>query len=193
VQREQGERILTALQESGAELIAEDLGVVPDFVRASLDELGVPGLKVMRWERDWDAEGQPFRDSASYPPLSVAISGSHDTETIAEWWTNAGGDERVSAIQLPSFVDAAIAVDETFSERLRDAVLHCVFGAASNLVLVPMQDIFGWFERINIPAVVSEENWSWRLPWPVDDMLRQEDALERARFLQRLAEKTRRT
>ena len=191
-QREQGERILTALQESGAELIAEDLGVVPDFVRASLDQLGVPGLKVMRWERDWEVEGKPFRDPSGYPSLSVAISGSHDTETIAEWWTNADGEERLSAVRLPCFVDAAIAVDETFSDRLRDAVLRCVFGAASNLVLVPMQDIFGWFERINVPAVVSEENWSWRLPWPVDEMLRQEDAVERARFLQRLAHATRR-
>jgi len=192
-QREQGERILRALQDSGAELVAEDLGVVPDFVRASLDQLGVPGLKVLRWERDWDAEGKPFRDPGAYPQLSVAISGSHDTETIAEWWTNADAEERLGAVQLDSFVNAAIAVDETFSDRLRDAVLQCIFGAGSDLVLVPMQDIFGWFERINVPAVVSEENWSWRLPWPVDEMLRQEEATERAQFLQRLADSTQRT
>ena len=189
-QRAQGERILTALMESGAQLIAEDLGVVPDFVRASLDALRVPGLKVVRWERDWDAEGKPFRDPAGYPQVSVAISGTHDTETVAEWWTNADGDERTSAVQLPAFVAAAIAVDETFSDRIRDAVLQCIFGAASDLVLVPMQDIFGWFERINVPAVVSDENWSWRLPCPVEEMLRQEDAVERAEFLQRLARRT---
>jgi 4-alpha-glucanotransferase len=191
-QQRQGERILGVLQASGAELIAEDLGVVPAFVRESLARLNVPGLKVIRWERDWKAEGKPFRDPAAYPAVSVAISGTHDTETVAEWWTNADGDERISAVQLPSFAEAAIVVDETFSPRLRDAVLYCLFGAGSDLVLVPMQDIFGWYERINVPAVVSDDNWSWRLPWPVDDMLRQHEAVERAEFLRAVARRTRR-
>ncbi|CAN5819975.1 4-alpha-glucanotransferase [soil metagenome] len=191
-QQQQGERILCLLQDSGAELIAEDLGVVPQFVRESLARLAVPGLKVIRWERDWKAEGKPFRDPAAYPAVSVAISGTHDTETVAEWWTNADGEERSSAVQLPSLVAANIAVDETFTDRLRDAVLQCLCGAGSDLVLVPMQDVFGWYERINVPAVVSDENWSWRLPWPVDDLLRQEDAVERAEFLQRVGRQTRR-
>jgi 4-alpha-glucanotransferase len=39
----QGETILRMLAETGAAIIAEDLGVVPDFVRASLSRLGVPG------------------------------------------------------------------------------------------------------------------------------------------------------
>ena len=41
------------LREPGAEIIAEDLGIVPDFVRESLARLGVPGYKVFRWERHW--------------------------------------------------------------------------------------------------------------------------------------------
>lgn len=189
-QRAQGGRILTALRDSGAHIIAEDLGIVPDFVRASLDAIQVPGLKVLRWERDWDADGHPFKDPAEYPSVSVAISGTHDTETIAEWWTNAGGEERIRASALPAFVEASITPDETFSERLRDAVLETLFASGSDLVLAPMQDIFGWAERINVPAVVSDENWSWRLPWPVDEMLRQRDARDRAAYLERLSRKT---
>ena len=52
---------------AGAEIIAEDLGTVPDFVRASLARLGVPGFRVFRWERHWHADGQPFRDPRDYP------------------------------------------------------------------------------------------------------------------------------
>ncbi len=67
-------------------LIAEDLGVVPDFLRASLAGLGVPGCKVLRWERDWHAPGQPFIDPADLRPLSAAMTGTHDTEPLAVWW-----------------------------------------------------------------------------------------------------------
>src|SRR5688500_6887416 len=57
-----GERVLAVFREPGSEIIAEDLGTVPDFVRGSLVRLQVPGYKVLRWERHWHSEGQPFRD-----------------------------------------------------------------------------------------------------------------------------------
>ena len=63
-----GEKVLTALVESArARVIAEDLGTIPPFVRASLEKLGVPGYKVMMWEKDGDS----FRDPATYPLLSL--------------------------------------------------------------------------------------------------------------------------
>ena len=31
-----------------------------------------------------------------------------------------------------------------------------------------MQDLFGWRDRINVPGTVGDDNWTWRLPWPVD-------------------------
>jgi 4-alpha-glucanotransferase len=35
-------------------------------------------------------------------------------------------------------------------------------------LLVPIQDVFGWRDRINTPATVTDRNWTWRLPWPVN-------------------------
>ena len=186
-QREQGERLMRLFQASGAEILAEDLGTVPAFVRESLARLGVPGLKVLRWEREWEVDGKPFKDPASYPPVSVAISGTHDTETVAEWWDNADRDEREQAARLLSRDAAAISADEPFSDRLRDAVLEALYGSGSNLVLVPVQDIFGWRDRINVPAVVDERNWSWRLPWPVDRLEGEPAARDRAAWLHELA------
>ena len=61
-QRAQGERLLSVFSEGGASLIGEDLGTVPDFLRVSLAERGIPGMKVMRWERNWHADGHPFHD-----------------------------------------------------------------------------------------------------------------------------------
>ncbi len=186
----QGERLLTLFRQHGGFVIAEDLGIVPEFVRASLDRLGIPGLKVMRWERDWKAEGHPFMDPAAYPPVSVAISGTHDTETLAEWWAETDAAERRAVLALPQLRHSGIRPDEPFSDRVRDALLGVVFGARSDLLLVPVQDIFGWCDRINVPAVVSEENWSWRMPWPADRLVTEPDAVERAAFIRRLAQET---
>src|SRR6185436_7821654 len=47
-QRELGEKLVRLYLDCGSAVIAEDLGTVPDFVRASLRDLGVPGYKVFR-------------------------------------------------------------------------------------------------------------------------------------------------
>ena len=182
----QGERLLELFKATGASIIAEDLGTVPDFVRESLTRLGVPGLKVMRWEREWEVDGQPFRMPADYPPASVAISGTHDTEPMAEWWTAAPAEERAAALEIPQLQAAGISPESPFSDAVRDALLAAVFAAGSDLVLLPVQDIFGWRDRINTPAVVNDENWSWVLPWPVDRLADQPEAVERAEAIDRL-------
>jgi 4-alpha-glucanotransferase len=188
-QRAQGERLLSLFGERGSRIIAEDLGVVPDFVRESMAALGVPGLKVMRWEREWHAQGQPFRDPAKYPSRSVAASGTHDTEPMAEWWDAADASERRIVTDVPALRAAGCRTDMPFSPQLRDAFVECLFGAASDLLLLPVQDIFGWRDRINTPASVNQHNWTWRLPWPVEDLRSRPEAQKRAAFLASLSSK----
>ena len=187
-QTAQGERLLQLFLDSGASILAEDLGTIPDFVRDSLDRLAVPGLKVMRWEREWKVDGQPFRDPAGYPAASVAMSGTHDTDTMAEWWDTADQDERAAAVAMPALRDAGLHPEEPYSGRVRDALLASLYASGSDLLLVPVQDVFGWRDRINTPAVVSADNWSWQLPWRVDRLADQPEATGRAAFLRRLAE-----
>ena len=156
-----GERLLKIFGGSGADIIAEDLGVVPDFVRASLARLGVPGFRVFRWERYWSGEGQPFVDPADYPAVSVATSGTHDTETTAVWWESASAHDRQQVAGLPTMqrVMRGAEVD-------RDALLEVLMASGSGLVLFPVQDLFGWRDRINEPGTVNDHNWTFRLPWP---------------------------
>ena len=53
----------------------------PTSCATTLTGLEIPGYKVLRWEREWDEPGKPFKDPLSYPACSVATSGTHDTET----------------------------------------------------------------------------------------------------------------
>ena len=64
-----------------------------------------------------------------------------------------------------------------------DAILRVLLDAGSRLTIIPVQDIFGWRNRINTPAVVDEQNWTWRLPWPVDRLEHISEAQMRARNL----------
>jgi 4-alpha-glucanotransferase len=172
-----GERVLDVFREPGSEIIAEDLGVVPDFVRQSLSRLGIPGYKVFRWEREWKIPGQPFKDPKSYPPVSVATSGTHDTEPMAIWWEGAPRDEKEAVLALPSLRahltedEVAAAVDAPgLPHAVHEALIESLYASGSNLLILPIQDVFGWRDRINQPATVSGENWTWRLPWRSDQL-----------------------
>jgi 4-alpha-glucanotransferase len=156
-QIELGETLVQILRGASSEtaVIAEDLGSVPAFVRASMARLDLPGLKVLRWEHHWDLEGQPAIDPATFPEASVATTGTHDIEPLA-------------------------AMPEGATEGARDAIVRSLLSAGSFLTLLPLQDVFGWTDRINTPAVVDDINWTWRLPWPVDVWLHHDEALARA-------------
>lgn len=179
----QGERLLRLFLESGARILVEDLGMVPDAVRESLARLGVAGLKVLRWERHWHDQAQPFRRPSEYPAASVATSGTHDTETLVEWWDGADLLERRLCADLPGMRERGVDPASSCTSAVRDALLRLIVGSGSDLAILPVQDVFGWRDRINTPASVNGDNWTWRLPWPVDDLARQAEARDRAAFL----------
>ncbi|MSO82875.1 MAG: 4-alpha-glucanotransferase [Acidobacteria bacterium] len=182
-----GARVLQVLREPGAEIIAEDLGIVPEFVRESLTRLSVPGYRVLRWERQWDADDQPFTDPVDYPPRAVATSGTHDTESMAVWWEGAPTEEKAAVLAIPS-VRARLTSDACaratrepgLSDQLRDTLLEVLYASGGDTLILPIQDVFGWRDRINQPATVSAANWTWRLPWPVDQMSAEPEAVAAA-------------
>ena len=185
-----GERVLGVFRETGSCIIAEDLGTVPGFVRLSLARLGIPGYKVLRWEREWDQPDRPFRDPLAYPPVSVATSGTHDTEPLAVWWDAAPEEEREKVgeiAMLRALVGRCDLATADFTARLRDGLLEVLFASGSDFLILPIQDVFGWRDRINVPATVSDENWSYRLPWPVDALENEPQARERAARLREWA------
>ncbi len=187
-----GERLIGIFREPGAEIVAEDLGTVPPFVRASLARLGVPGFAVLRWERQWGRDEQPFRDPADYPVLSVAVSGTHDTEPMATWWDLASDDERSLVNALPTIQrvteGAGLAAGRS-DARTRDGLLEALMASRSMLVLLPIGDVFGWRSRINEPATISDTNWTFRLPWPCDRLDEEAEVAERRDRLRLWAER----
>ena len=167
-----GERVIGAMlagaRSAGAQLIAEDLGVIPDFVRRSLAKLGVPGYKVLIWEKD----GHVFRDPTKFPAVSLACFGTHDTSSVAVWWEALSRDEREAVIKLPLLAPHARELGPAFTPAVHRALVTQICAAGSELVLFLLQDVLGTRDRINTPGTTTSANWTYRLPAPVEDLMR---------------------
>jgi 4-alpha-glucanotransferase len=158
--------------------------------------MGIPGYRLFRWERQWHAEGQAFRDPSEYPQVSVAASGTHDTEPVASWWDAAPESDRRKVSDLPSIQRLTSGADLThtpFDATVRDILLEVLFASASNVLLLPVQDAFGWRDRINEPATVTARNWTFKLPWPVDRLDEIPEARQRKEQLRAWSERYGRT
>jgi 4-alpha-glucanotransferase len=172
-QRARGEKVLSAMIDASGKdaVIAEDLGMIPPFVRETMKELGLPGYKVLPWERDGNF--QPY-DPRSYPEVSVATWSTHDTAPITQWWYDLEDWERERLAKLDG-----IPLDLPEPQR-ELALLKLLLSAKSELTLMLAQEILGDKTRINTPGTVNEKNWTWRLPRPIEDL--REDAALNARF-----------
>ena len=178
----QGERILALLGEK-ADVLAEDLGTVPPFVRVSLSRHEIPGTKVLRWEDD----NGVFRDPARFPPASLAVTGTHDTESLAVWWEGLKEHERAALLKLPQLAGLAERPPDAltnFDPGVHSALLEMLYGSGSDSVLTPITDALGWRDRMNTPGTVGAHNWTWRLPFKLDEL---HTAPELAALVRRLA------
>lgn len=168
-----GEKVLRAMLEAAGPgaVIAEDLGVIPPFVRETMTRLGLPGYKVLPWERD---EKFIPRDPREFPELSVATWSTHDTAPITAWWDDMEPWERERLAALDG-----ISLDLPAPER-ELKLLGLLFSARSELTLVLVNELLGDKARINTPGTVNDQNWTWRLPRPIEDL--REDPELVARF-----------
>lgn len=139
--------------------IAEDLGVIPDYMRQMMQELSMPGYKVLRWEKD----NEVFREPRNYPKASVATTGTHDTETLKEWWQEMPSWQRANFWEMVSAQKTDGNLE--WSKEIHKGILKRTLGSGSCLVILPFQDILGQEGRINTPGTVNEENWTYRTPF----------------------------
>ena len=150
-------------------IIAEDLGIIPTFVRATLDALGMPGYRVLPWERDEIG----FRDPSGYPASSVASWSTHDTAPITSWWNDLPPAHR------QELGDRAGLLPEFREDERSLVLLHDLYSSSSELALVLAQEVLGVPDRINTPGTVGDANWTWRLPRPIEDLNREARLSER--------------
>lgn len=158
-------------------LIGEDLGVVPDYVRPCLTELGIAGFKIPYWENEPDGQMIPGKN---YQRLSVTTYATHDFEPIRATWNGwmakieaaeRGGPETQAARdqawrdvrRLASWAGLEVPRITPYSDQVHEALLRGLFASNSWMAIYMVTDIFATAQRFNVPGAVSESNWSQRL------------------------------
>ena len=171
-------RNLLEMMLSGCNLLplAEDLGTIPDVCRSTLLDMGIPGLKVARWEKRYHGDGS-FVRPWDYPWLSVATSSTHDSETLAGWWQAFPGERS----QLHRELGLGEHAPEELTPELAERLLSELARARSAFTLLPMGDILApsgryldpdpTANRVNVPGICNETNWTYRLPFPLERLL----------------------
>ncbi len=135
------------------DVIAEDLGVITDEVRALLKESGFPGMKVLQFAFDPNNE-------SSYLPHNcagntVVYTGTHDNNTVRGWFDSIGEADK-------EFVLAYLNIDS--GEDISWALVRAAWSSAADSAMAQMQDFLDLPQscRMNMPGT-AVDNWNWRM------------------------------
>ena len=170
----------------------EDLGVNLEAVPEVMGKNKILRLNVVRWSRDWAKEGSPYIPFDQYPALSVVTTSVHDSSTIRQWWT----EEKESAAAFywankSVFEKNGIGQNDfqDFGEKTALSILEAASSSKSLWAIHPLQDFLFlqkkyWLEdpkdeRVNIPGLVSEFNWTYRMSASVEDLTADKELLEK--------------
>ncbi|GAB4382076.1 4-alpha-glucanotransferase [Albidovulum sp.] len=173
---------------SGTIVIGEDLGLVPEGLRETLDAHGIYGMEVLQFLRD-PAGG--FADPATLRRRALCAFATHDTPTIAGYLAaedarlqaglgmlSAAGFERIRA-------DRARAQAALGPGPAAEEIHRRLAAARSELVAVQLEDIAGRKEQQNLPGTVEgHPNWRRAAPFSIAQI---ESAPEFARLGREMA------
>ena len=168
----QGRTILTELASASMMLpIGENLGVVPPDVDEVLEELGICGTKVFRWERNYPGDHR-FIPSSDYNPINMTSISTHDSEPLELWWR----DYPQEASDYCKHKGWHYAPNITPEQRR--AILYESHHTPTIFHINLLQEYLGlvpeltWDdperERINLPGTVLPTNWTYRYRFPLE-------------------------
>lgn len=142
-------------------IIAEDLGFLTKEVDALLENSGFPGMKVLQFAFDGEADNQYLPHN--YNKNCVVYTGTHDNDTINGWVNTSKPHEVDEARQYMNI---------TSQDGFNWAMIKAALMSVADTAIIMMPDLLGCGSeaRINTPSTVGE-NWKWRIrkecinPW----------------------------
>jgi (1->4)-alpha-D-glucan 1-alpha-D-glucosylmutase len=179
-------------QRNRCAVIGEDLGTVPDELRAALAALGVLSTRIFYFERDPDDE---FLPPAALPRQALVAVSNHDLPPLASFWLGedialrqrlglfADDAEREAQVVrravdrtrllealrrqglLPSDLHLDPAAGAPLPHALAVAVHRYVARSPAMVLGLQMEDALGSVIQMNVPGTwVEHPNWRHKLP-----------------------------
>ena len=175
----EGDVYLEAILEAaeGYEVVGEDLGCVPDYVRPHLTELGIAGFKVCHWETDMHGDAQRPDE---HPDCAFATYATHDHPSIHAMWEELrenianGCEGSGEGLKLLSQY-AGLPVMESdeypeFNSAIKWAMLGALMKSGARYAALMITDILDSRARINSPGTVGDHNWTYRVDWAFESI-----------------------
>ncbi len=176
-----GDHRLRAILEAAGdcEVIGEDLGCVPEYVRPHLESLGIAGFRIPHWD---SRDGHVILGE-ELPECSFATYATHDHDTLSSLWEGfraaAAGEIDSDAIEegksnlrmIGEFAGIAEAdiVLPVYSHEVRWHLIEALLQSRSRYAAIMITDLYGMSDRFNMPGTLGGENWRFRLPFTIDD------------------------
>ncbi|MBN1282733.1 MAG: 4-alpha-glucanotransferase [Proteobacteria bacterium] len=137
-------------------ILAEDLGLITPDVKAAMNRLGFPGMKVLLFAFNEDNPEHPYLPH-NYERNCVVYTGTHDNNTSRGWF--AGEAQPEERKRFEAYAGRKVSEAAVSGEMIRLAMM-----SVADTVIIPMQDVLGLGAecRMNQPATV-DGNWRWRL------------------------------
>ncbi|MDQ3809001.1 MAG: 4-alpha-glucanotransferase [Chloroflexota bacterium] len=134
-------------------IVAEDLGLITDEVRALLEETGFPGMKVLQFAFGDDADN-PYLPHNYRSPNAVVYTGTHDNDTSRGWFDVAPETERKAVLRYLGSHGQDITFD----------LIRLALASTARTAIIPLQDALdlGSEARMNTPGAIGS-SWSWRV------------------------------
>jgi 4-alpha-glucanotransferase len=194
--RREGEHYLrVVLEETDAtQVVGEDLGTVPDYVRPNLRSLGIAGFKIPQWETRHDS----VIPGSEYERLSVATYATHDHKPIRALWaevfeeqTSTSDQARLDLIRIARFAGfhddhPNLSYEPTFYRT----ILEALFASNAWIAVVMITDLLGRKYRFNVPGTAAKSNWARRMQRTISQLRESRKECSRMRMLRGLLEKT---
>ena len=150
-----GKKLVDAIDSArgNAKVIAEDLGVVVPEVQKLVKKSGYPGMKILQFGFDGNAENEhaPHNHEKNY----VVYIGTHDNDTLKGYIENASKDN------LTFMMKYLGAANE---QEIPEKMMQVLYMSPADTVIVQMQDLLGKDNeaRMNLPSTIGT-NWRWRM------------------------------
>ena len=152
-------------------IIAEDLGVITDEVKALRNQAGFPGMKVLQFAFSTEEARQNGMINYFLPHMydnasCVAYTGTHDNDTLQGWLEKLNDEqlELVAQYAEGKILDEKKARSLVKSGILRKELIKTVLSSTAVYAVIPMQDVLGTGNegRMNMPSTTGT-NWTWRM------------------------------
>ena len=143
-------------------IIAEDLGIIDDGVRALLSYVGYPGMKILSFAFNGEPDNLYLPENIG--ENSVCYTGTHDNDTLiglistAKEWDKNNLYNGVTKSLKKLGINKRVNDDISLSKAIIELGLKC----KANTFIIPMQDLLlvGSEYRINQPGVINNQNWA---------------------------------